>query len=246
MPVIFSGQPGRVAVLSDPAVPADIRPLVQPDPGISIRSEKSIITDVIISQQTNHQFLHTLGNDIFIYVFGDRIGQIGLRGISFTQLCDDLPAPPIGAATFGVSAAALFAARAAASSARAQEHGLERVLNYYKRNKLSSRRDPVKIAVGRTTFTGFVTGINTRVTDPKTWITEYLINVAVIPEKNDEESGSDQGAGSEGSNFTAAGNNGSGSGSSGSSGSSGPCPPGRILDQGRCTPGPEKPFLIGQ
>jgi hypothetical protein len=45
-----------------------------------------IITRVTLVQQGNIQFLHTLGNNVYIYVFGDRIGAI----TGFTAVdCED-------------------------------------------------------------------------------------------------------------------------------------------------------------
>ena len=180
MPVIFKGNPGRVLAIKDPAVESRIRPLVQPEPTIDIQGEKSIITNVVIAQQTNHQFLHTLGNDIFIYVFGDRVGQLSSQGFSFPETCE---AGPGG------------------------EGGLELILNWYKRHKLSSQQEPVKIAIGQITFTGFVQGINTEVAEPKTWLTRFVLNIAIIPEKNDEGNGGGGGGGG--------GNGGGGNGNGG-------------------------------
>lgn len=155
MPIIFKGTPGRVLVVKDPAVPARVRPLVQPRPRININEQKSIITRVAISQQTNHQFLHTLGNDIYIYVFGDRVGQIMLEGLSFVENCDG----------------------------GGGKHGMEQMLKYYKDNKLSSRKDPVQILIGGTTIKGFITGMTNDVVDPKTWLAKYQLTVAIMPEK---------------------------------------------------------------
>lgn len=171
MPVIFEGTPGRVLAIKDPAVPARIRPLVSPNPTIDIQGEKSIITNVTVAQQTNHQFLHTLGNDIFIYVFGDRIGMITLEGLAFPDVCN----------------------KDGKGGTEGGEGGLELILKWYKENKLSSRQEPVKVAIGQTTFTGFVQGIQTTVKDPKTWISSYVMMIAIIPEKNDEGNGGDGG-----------------------------------------------------
>jgi hypothetical protein len=181
MPVIFKGNPGRVLAIKDPAVESRIRPLVKPEPSIGIEGEKSIITNVSVAQQTNHQFLHTLGNDIFIYVFGDRVGQISLQGLSFPETCE----------------------------APGGEGGLELLLNWYKQHKLSSRQDPVKIAIGQITFTGFVQSVSTEVMDPKTWLSRYVLGVAIIPEKNDEGG---NGGGGNGGGGNGGGGNGNGEG----------------------------------
>jgi hypothetical protein len=155
MPVIFQGQPGRVVTIKDPAVPARVRPLATPNPDIGISAQKSIITHITVAQETNHQFLHTLGNDIFIYVFGDKIGQIQLGGFSFIESC----------------------------SGGGGRHGMELMIDWFQDNKLSSRRDPMQILVGQVAFQGFLMSMTNRVVDPATWLTQFQANIAVIPEK---------------------------------------------------------------
>jgi hypothetical protein len=154
--VIFEGTPGRVIQLDDAAIQATVRPVVTAEPSISFAEERSVITRVTVSQQTNHQFLHTLGNDIFIYVFGDRMGQLTLSGLSVTEDC---------------------------SEGRGGEHGLEKMMRWYRDNKLSSRKSPVNILLGRLPLTGFVTGMNNDLVDPKTWLVQFALTVAIVPEK---------------------------------------------------------------
>jgi hypothetical protein len=152
--IVFQGQPGRVVTIKDPAVPARVRPLATPSPDISIGDEKSIITHITVSQQTNHQFLHTLGNDIFIYVFGDRIGQIQLAGFSFVENCGG-----------------------------GGRHGMELMIDWFQDNKLSAKQEPMQILVGQVAFQGFLMGMVNKVVDPATWLTQYQADIAVIPEK---------------------------------------------------------------
>lgn len=175
MPVIFKGQPGRVLAIKDPAVPATMQPLVQlPDTPLGIKTERSIITNVSIAQQTNHQFLHTLGNDIFVYVFGDRIGQISLSGFSFMG-----------------SGEPECEGSSGADSVR-DKTGLDLILGWYKRNKLSARREALNVSLGTTVFQAFLVGLNTQVQDPKTFLVGYNMTMALIPDDNDEEApGSD-------------------------------------------------------
>jgi len=152
--IVFQGQPGRVVTIKDPAVPARVRPLARPKPNISISEQKSIITHITVAQATNHQFLHTLGNDIFIYVFGDRIGQIELSGFSFVENCGG-----------------------------GGRHGMELMLDYFEQNKLSARKEPMQILVGQVPFQGFLTNMTNTVVDPATWLTQFKASIAVIPEK---------------------------------------------------------------
>lgn len=156
--VIFEGTPGRVIRMTDPALPATLKPIASLNPSISFAQERSIINRITIAQQTNHQFLHTLGNDIFIYVFGDRMGQITLSGVS--------------------------ASTEAPNCNSVDEYGLEKMLRWYKDNKLSSRPAPVRIVVGSVTLTGFVTGMSNDLADPKTWLVNFAITIALVPEKS--------------------------------------------------------------
>lgn len=48
--------------------------------GINI--EHCLITRVTASQRTNQQFVHTLGNRVYLYVFGDRMGEMGVGGLA--------------------------------------------------------------------------------------------------------------------------------------------------------------------
>jgi hypothetical protein len=152
-----------VAILKDPTVPAFVRPLVRPRPGITIGGQRSIITQVVVSQATNHQFLHTLGNDIFVYVFGDRIGEMTITGLSFSRLCTP----------FGCNPGFLGGA----------QHGMELMLEYYRRNKMSSRQSPIVVQLGRIPIKGFITGMTQQMNDPATWIVQYGLRVAILPDQ---------------------------------------------------------------
>lgn len=159
--VVFEGSPGRVLAFQDPAMPANIKPLAKVDPDLGFRSSRSIITRLTIAQQANFQFLHTLGGSIYIYVFGDRIGQITISGLSFGPDCD---------------------------AGNDSEYGVERMLQWYNQNKLSARKDPVVVQIGRTPIRGFVTGVTTDIVDAKTWISQYNLSLKVIPGR-DEDNG---------------------------------------------------------
>lgn len=53
------------------------------------------ITGFTLDLGTNHQFLHTLDEFIYLYAFGDRIGELVLTGVAFTgnvtdESCNDI------------------------------------------------------------------------------------------------------------------------------------------------------------
>lgn len=47
----------------------------------------AIVTQIAIQSQSNYQFLHSLENLIYVYSFGDRIGETTLAGIGFVRPC---------------------------------------------------------------------------------------------------------------------------------------------------------------
>ncbi len=151
---VFSTEAGRVARTDDPLSTGTVGVITVPGLG----SAKVCITRVNINEQTNFQFLHTLGNFIYIYVFGDRVGQLGISGLTFHQSCDD------AAADGGI--------------------GLEEVMKFYKENKLSKRPAPIKVTIGvSASFDVFLTSAHYDVVDPKTKICQFDLAFALVPEK---------------------------------------------------------------
>jgi hypothetical protein len=117
---------------------------------------KSIITEFRVQAQGGVQFLHTLRDFIYIYVFGERIGQASVSGLSFWDTCDG----------GGV-------------------HGLEWVNYYYLQNRVSQRATPVTIILGSgTPFYGFLTGLTLDLNNPENLIGQYALNFNVIPEQS--------------------------------------------------------------
>jgi hypothetical protein len=154
MPVFFSGPPGRTAVLDDPAAGGSVA-LVRLDPAVDWAGQRSIVTRVSIAQRGNHQFLHTLGNELYVYAFGDRVGQMTLAG-----LCG----VPCGAAD--------------------APHGLEQLNAWYRENRVSRRQGPVRVTLGaNTAFDAFVDGVSLEVVDPGLRLGAFTLSLAVPPEE---------------------------------------------------------------
>lgn len=155
MPLFFPGPPGRTVALMDPAVQGAIV-TASTNPVLGYTTQRSVITRLTLSHQGNFQFLHTLGNDIYIYVFGDRVGSVTLSGLSMAASCDD--------------SAAL--------------HGGEMLLNWYAQNRIAQRQSPILVSLGaQTVISGFLIGLNQDVVDPQTRIMSFVLNMAVIPGK---------------------------------------------------------------
>jgi hypothetical protein len=167
---IFSKASGVVATFPDPTLPA-VTTLRMENWG-GFQGFKSIITSVNIAAQGNFQFLHTLGGNIYVYVFGDRIGQLGISGLAFDSTCDD---------TTGAL-------------------GIEKVLDYYSKNRLAVRKTPIKTTIGvQTTVAGYLVGVGGQVVDPKSRIYQFNLQFMLAPTNtlpcsvsSDDSSGGDE------------------------------------------------------
>lgn len=151
MPVFFKGAPGRAVMLLDPAVQGNHR-LVAPSPDIDFQGQTSIITRVAVRQRANVQFLHTLGSVVYVYVFGDRIGDLALSGLSFNGPC------PGGG-----------------------RHGIAQMFEWYDDNRVSATGSSIVVAVGGYTFTGFVVGVDGELADPATGLGQWTLNINTLP-----------------------------------------------------------------
>jgi len=148
---LFSKTSGHVTSFPDPTLPARASVAIAGWEGFT--GFKSIITDLTLATQGNYQFLHTLGGNIYVYVFGDRIGQLTVSGLSFENTCD------------------------AEGSI-----GIELVMKYYSDNRLAGRKTPIKVTVGvSTTFTAYLTGIGTKVQDTQARLWQYSLHMALLP-----------------------------------------------------------------
>lgn len=170
MPVVFSSNTGRVTQITD-KVAAGCLSLasVEKDTGqqLSFQVHKTIITRLGVSSAGNFQFLHTIGNDVYIYVFGDRMGSITLSGLSFEQNCATL---------FNLND------ELAPSDVREEGHGFELLYNWYKQNRVAVRQKPISVTVGRnTTFQGFVTGLTGDVQDVQHRTVTFQLTLATLP-----------------------------------------------------------------
>jgi hypothetical protein len=152
MPTLFQTKPGSVVKLEDGALQCSTQ-LLDLDPRITFETERSIVTRLTMSQKANVQFLHTLGSLIYIYVFGDRIGTIGLSGLSFACEC------PSG-----------------------EELGAVKMYQWYKRHRASRRRAPVRVMLGREVIEGFITDFTGDVVDPSLNLFQWGVNLMTLPE----------------------------------------------------------------
>lgn len=115
------------------------------DAGTNVNpNTKMIITQAAIVQQGNYQFLHTLDETIFVYAFGDRIGDLQVSGIAFMKDCNS------------------------------DTSGIDAAINNYNKNKISARNSPVIVAYGANNpFRAFLTDMNVELADPERMLGQW-------------------------------------------------------------------------
>ncbi len=153
MAVFFEGNRGRVVRMNDPAAQASVGYIQVADSPIMYDTHWSIITRLTLSHQANVQFLHTLGSAIYIYVFGDRIGQMGLSGLSFNSACES-----------------------------GERLGIEQMMDWYRENRVSQKGAPVRVMIGNTAIEGFVVGSSEDTVDAETGLVQWGVNLQTLPE----------------------------------------------------------------
>lgn len=164
MPVFFTDAQGtdvenrgRVQALLRPGV-SSMSVVNLPEWG-GFNGFKSIITNISISERGNFQFLHTLGNEIYVYVFGDRIGQFGVSGLSFFDNCGN-------------------------AEGNEGRIGISYVLNYYRQLRLANQPNVLLITIlPDLVLQCFLTGFRGQVLDASRRLFEFHLELALIPEE---------------------------------------------------------------
>lgn len=161
--MIFSGKPGRVAVLNgiDSGAPSTIGQVALEGWG-GYNSLKAIIMNCQLAKSANYQFLHTLGGMIYVYTFGDRVGSLNLSGVAFANDCSEN-----------------------------NTMGIEKVLQYYDTYKISKRSAPIKVTIGSTTLVCLLTGCTVAIADPENLFAQFTLQLVVVPDPAQEDQADD-------------------------------------------------------
>ena len=147
---VFYDNVGRLAVVSGGALPAVISV-----PGL--RANGVLLTQVSCSQAANIQIQPSLARAVFIYAYGDRVGQMKISGSAFVgQFCGD-----------GGRGSAM--------------DGANSILQFYATNRVSATIAPLVITIGKTSFSGFLHGVDLGTSDPTTRVFQWSMSLAMLP-----------------------------------------------------------------
>lgn len=163
---IFSSQPGAVSVVQGPGISMSL--FVDGFTGYG--AMKSIISGFEVQTQAGVQFMHTLRDFIYVYVFGERMSPLTVHGTSFAHVCNRMEEILVDP----VTGRSIFLP---------DYHGLEYALGYYGNARVSSSGVPVTIVVGLSTVLfGFLTGGSFRLDDVEHELGHFSFSFQAMPQ----------------------------------------------------------------
>ena len=149
---IFNSRPGYVAVVpSDSVIPGRITVA-------GFAPNAALVAGIDYKQRTNQQFQTSLDQSIYLYVFGDLMGDVIVKGIAFPVVCEG------------------------------SSEGLLEILKFYQKSRASVKSDPVSVQVGSSeTIAGFLTGVEILseavAQDPMSFISNYSMTINALPKR---------------------------------------------------------------
>lgn len=156
MPDIFASSPGAIYEFKPAggAVPF----AVNVGAGLTFARVGGIVTAVGVSQQANVQFLTTLRNYVYVYVFGERIADLTVSGIMFLNPCPDQ---------------------------QGGDTGWKKVYDFYDQFRMSKNPAPVVVNVGGVTVEAFLVGMTMGAQDPANMIGQFSMAFKYLPDQGD-------------------------------------------------------------
>lgn len=154
MACIFAS-PGRVMAIEAESLAIPLSMEMDCWPVSAGKQFKAIITSVSVSSQGGFQFMHTLRQYVYLYIFGERVGELQISGLTFAGSCQETNAPP--------------------------KSGMEVVLAYYNAMRATRRPCPVNIRIGNTAFRGFLLGVQSAITDAESGLGRFMFKFYTPP-----------------------------------------------------------------
>jgi hypothetical protein len=154
MTKIFTAQPGQVHVVDlGGGAPGVLS--VTGEGGRLSRQEGVIITSIGVGQQVNAQFTPSLEKVIYVYSFGDRMGQITVNGVAFDKTCRD----------------------------KRGYLGARSIFSYYDKSRAVEEDRIMKVSIGGKTFQGYLTSMDLRTSSPELKLMGFTLSIVTIPKQ---------------------------------------------------------------
>ena len=146
---IFTTSPGVAVAIADPNITTVNFGFTN---WLGYANENAILQGISITSQGNYQFTCTLRNFIYVYVFGEKVGDIVITGLTFAGNCT--------AIAFG---------------------GMTSVVAYYNANCISATGMPIGVGLGMDSFSAFLVGCNISMVNPETQVGQFSLVLKSIP-----------------------------------------------------------------
>ena len=146
---IFNSSPGSAVIVQGTgAVPGQVQLE-------AFSPVAALVSHIEYNANTNQQFQYALDSSVYIYVFGDLMGNVIVEGISLLSLCDG------------------------------GQGGLSEIFDYYTTHRLSKYNSPISVVVGGETISGFLTGLKVRSTgtshEQETPLHNWALHIDTLP-----------------------------------------------------------------
>lgn len=153
MATLFVTRPGQVVAFQEVgSLPLSV--FLENWPGFP--QIRAIITQISYNSSGNFQFLHSLREFIYVYVFGERLGTCVIGGLAFSEAC---------AVSGGLS-------------------GPEQLTQYYDQFRLSKYGQPLTAQIGlsgRFRVRGFLTNYRMDIFDTQNQIGQFSLQLNTLP-----------------------------------------------------------------
>ena len=111
----------------------------------------TIIQSITYGQQSLAQFQQSLDNVIYVYSFGEQMGQLTVNGLAFPRQCNT------------------------------QINGIDELMNFYKQNRISNNLADIKISIGTGTIVGYLVGMSLNTFDPASGVQSFSLSIRTVP-----------------------------------------------------------------
>lgn len=120
----------------------------------TVSNQSAILTQMDIGQHVNVQFMPTLADLVYVYSFGDRMGEITLQGMAFASGCNG------------------------------KTNGPESIMNFYNANRAINESRVMKITVGiAATLRGFLTDMRITQSNSEMRTASFTLSLAAMPRR---------------------------------------------------------------
>lgn len=160
MTTLYVTHPGQVTAINGDVGKLPMTIMLDNWPGFP--AIRAIMTHIGISASGNYQFLHTLKEYIYVYVFGERIGDVAISGLLFSESCTSSDGP----------------ADATAPANVAQPSGIEQLCDFYNTNRIAVRGQPMRIIIGTSamaSFQAFLVAHKSEISDPQQQLGQFTL-----------------------------------------------------------------------